>query len=285
MASRSFTVFQDVPSSTEAVKVKPVSSNVMATRSSARFNNTPHVSSPLNDITPTDKENVDPITGERAITTTISQKRKTNALSTKPSAPLAAKKVKSMKGTKDAQPQLKKRKAAPEAEKAKGTVKKDGKAATSSRKGSKRVARKVSKLPRLEEETNKGQEPESITQTSIDSRCYELTVQPLADVSQAYEAMESAEKVSTSPTSKAKFRKDPSAEPEIQDFFPSSQTLASLPSTSTARAPSEPVESRKFSTPERKQIYAAFTFSSPSPTSERFNSPSRSGSVSRLELA
>ena len=47
-------------------------------------------------------------------------------------------------------------------------------------------------MPRLneEEEANK----DRVSQADIDARCYELTVQPLADVSQAYE-----ERIPTSP--------------------------------------------------------------------------------------
>lgn len=78
---------------------------------------------------------------------------------------------------------------------------------------------------------------------------------------------------------------DASAEPEIGDIFSSSQTLVSLPSTTIRASSNEPAENRKFSTPERKQIYAAFTFTSPSPTSERFKSSPRSHSVPLFELA
>ncbi|KAF9449825.1 hypothetical protein P691DRAFT_727290 [Macrolepiota fuliginosa MF-IS2] len=287
MASRTFTVFQDVPT-TEVIKAKPVTSNVMTTRSSARLNNILQGSSVLTELAPIDKENVNPVTGERAGASAASKKRKTNVLATKSAAPLAVKKAKSSKEAKDPQPESKKRKASSETtkSKSKSSAKKDGKVSGSSRKSTaKRVTRKVSKLPCLEEEADtKGQEAERLVQATIDSRCYELTVQPLADVSQAYEVVEHAQDPSPSPASKAKFRKNASAEPEIQDLFSSSGTLASL-SSSTVRAPSaDPVESRKFSTPERKQIYAAFTFSSPSPTSERFKSSSRSGSA-RLELA
>ncbi|KAF5357145.1 hypothetical protein D9756_006451 [Leucocoprinus leucothites] len=286
MASRTFSVFQDVPAPS-AVKARSGTSNVLKTRSSTRLNNILQGSSKPNELVPVDKENVNPVTGERAGTITMSKKRKTNVLSAKPTAPLAVKKAKSSKETKDAEPYSKKRRATSEAEKSKGVVRKEGKAAGSLRKPTKRVSRKVSKLPRLEEEaSSKAQDTEQTTQASIDSHCYELTVQPLADVSQAYEAPASAVDSLPSPASKAKFRKDTSAEPEIRDIFPSSQTLASLPSTSTARASSsEPTEGRKFSTPERKQIYAAFTFSSPSPTSGRSKFSSRSSSAPRLELA
>ncbi|KAL9710377.1 hypothetical protein Ac2012v2_006678 [Leucoagaricus gongylophorus] len=261
----SFTVFQDVPTD-EAVKAKRVTSNIMATCSSSRSNNTPLSSSSSNELIPTDKENVNPLTGERAGTAAISKskKRKTTVLSDKPSVSLALKKVK------DAQPS-KKRKASSKVEQGKGVVKKEEKAAGSARKVVRRVAHKVSKLPRLEEEfIDQAQETEHFTQASINSRYYDLMVQPLADVSQAYETVESAVDPLTSSVSKANFRKDASAEPDIRDFFLPSQILPSLPSIPVVA--SEPSEKRKFTTPECKQIYATFTFSSPSPSSERFKS-------------
>lgn len=198
----SFTVFQDVPTD-EAVKAKRVTSNIMATCSSSRSNNTPLSSSSSNELIPTDKENVNPLTGERAGTAAISKskKRKTTVLSDKPSVSLALKKVK------DAQPS-KKRKASSKVEQGKGVVKKEEKAAGSARKVVRRVAHKVSKLPRLEEEfIDRVQETEHFTQASINSRYYDLMVQPLADVSQAYETVESAVDPLTSSVSKANFRK------------------------------------------------------------------------------
>ena len=87
-------------------------------------------------------------------------------------------------------------------------VKKEEKAAGSARKVVRRVAHKVSKLPRLEEEfIDRVQETEHFTQASINSRYYDLMVQPLADVSQAYETVESAVDPLTSSVSKANFRK------------------------------------------------------------------------------
>ncbi|KAF7763465.1 hypothetical protein Agabi119p4_8002 [Agaricus bisporus var. burnettii] len=287
MASRTFTVFQDVIA-VEAPKVKPVTSGVMATRSSARIKNSSQNSSTSKEPAPVDKENLHPLTGQRAASTT-SKKRKTNVLAVKPSAPLAVKKAKSTKLMKQAASgSPKKRKTSTEALKVKVSVKKSGKAGGTLRKSTtKRSVRKVSELPPLEEELDvNGREAEDGTQASIDSRCYDLTVQPLADVSQAYEVIEPAQGDPATPPAKAKFRKDASTELEIRDFFSSSQTLASLPSTSTACTSSaDTVESRKFSTPERKRIYAAFTFSSPSPTSERFRSSSRSGSKSPSKSA
>lgn len=143
-----------------------------------------------------------------------------------------------------------------------------------------------------------------MTQADIDSKCYELTVQPLADVSQAYD--ESCVLDQRSATDKVKFRtvkvrllfchfyahylsgwsQASSAEPELRDYFVSPSSCSSLPSGSTvASCPSGPLQDgRAFSTPERKQIYAAFTFCSPSPTSERYSKVTRAASVPRLQL-
>jgi hypothetical protein len=207
MASRTFTVFQDVPA-TEAVKTKPVTSNVMTTRSVTRSNKILQGSSSLNELLPADKENVHPVTGEHAGVTAMSKKRKTNILSAKPSTPLATKKGKPATATKDAQPQNKKRKATTETERSKGITKKEGKSSGTSRKAPKRVTRKVSNLPRLEEEAGcKSEETEDPVQAAINSRCVDLTVISLADVSQAYEVVESAGDALASSPNKAKFQK------------------------------------------------------------------------------
>jgi len=136
-------------------------------------------------------------------------------------------------------------------------------------------------MPRLNEEEEAHKD--RVSQADIDARCYELTVQPLADVSQAYE-----ERIPISPCeTKLKFSavKASSAEPEIRDYFEQSHALFS---SSASRFPSvseEIPESRTFSTPERKQIYAAFTFSSPSASSGRMSKLSRSGSTSPTKHA
>ena len=51
-------------------------------------------------------------------------------------------------------------------------------------------------MPRLNEEEEV--KKDHITQVNIDARCYELTVQPLADVSQAYEEGAAFEGIPTS---------------------------------------------------------------------------------------
>jgi hypothetical protein len=61
--------------------------------------------------------------------------------------------------------------------------------------------------------------------------------------------------------------KEKSTEPEIRDYFDPSRSTSGSGSRQSVGPPSETIT---FSTPERKQIYTAFTFASPSPTSEDF---------------
>ena len=200
MTSRTFTVFQDLPAD-EVIKAKKPTSNGMTTRSSSGSNSKLSKSPASNEHIPTDKENVNPLTGERAGTAAMSKKRKTTVLADKSSAHLA------LKTAKDSQ-LPKKRKAGSKGKQSKEVVSKEGKAIGSTRKTTRRGAHKVSRLPRLEEEIiSQTQEIEHFTQASIDSRCYDLMVQPLADVSQAYEAIESAVDILASPVTKANFRK------------------------------------------------------------------------------
>ncbi|KAF8155528.1 hypothetical protein B0H34DRAFT_659075 [Crassisporium funariophilum] len=285
MSLRSFTVFQDAVSS-DAPQPRTTRSNAMVTRSSSlNLATSPNRATGLTDMVTMDKENFHPLTGERAgPSNNATKKRKTTVLAIKvqPSSASKAKKEK------DAQPEQKKRKASTStAAKVKTTIKKDGKVTGSARKGSgkRTVSRKVSPMPKVNEEEEA--EKDRITQADIDSRCYELTVQPLADVSQAYDESLAFRGLPTTPEAKVKFCtvKASSAEPEIRDYFEPSQALFSSTS-SRLRSVSEDVsEGRVFSTPERKQIYAAFTFSSPSATSARMSKASRSGSISPAELA
>ena len=179
MSLRTFTVFQDAVSS-DAPQPKINRPNAMVTRSSSLNLTTSFTNAtvPLNDLVALDKENFHPVTGERAgpPNNSGSKKRKTSVLSTK---------VQLSSTKKDAQPEVKKRKASTST--TKGKVKRDGKSTVPARRGAAKrtVSRKVSPMPILneEEEVSKSR----ITQADIDSRCYELTVQPLADISQAYE--------------------------------------------------------------------------------------------------
>ena len=178
MSLRTFTVFQDAVSS-EAPQSKITRPNAMVTRSSS-LNLTTTSNNAAGSTVALDKENFHPVTGERAgnSNNTGSKKRKTSVLATKIQPSSTTKK--------DTQPE-KKHKASTASTSTKGKVKRYGKATVTARKGtSKRtISRKVSPMPRLNEEEEA--KKDLITQVNIDARCYELTVQPLADVSQAYE--------------------------------------------------------------------------------------------------
>ncbi|KAG6873677.1 hypothetical protein C0995_012611 [Termitomyces sp. Mi166 len=275
MSHRTFIVFQDTPSADIA---KPKASIVRSpTLSSKQLNVNCSTT-----VTTTEKENVDPLTGERTGPTTSGKKRKTSAvLTTKMHAPLASKKQKELAEPSDSTSDAKKRKSlASSTLKLKTGVKKDGKT-SSSRKVTKK-SRRVSPMPKVDEEAEAERVRERISQANIDSRCYELTVKPLADLSQAYEQGPSPETL-TIDNDVIKFRsvKELSAEPEIRDYFSSPPQSATLPLGSDGTLA---LDSHTFSTPERKQIYAAFTFTSPSPTSDRFSKTTRANSVPRIEL-
>ncbi|KAF5381332.1 hypothetical protein D9615_008383 [Tricholomella constricta] len=273
MSLRTFTVFQDVPS-TDSSKNKAAA---IASIVSPTLSNKPLNINHATTLTTAEKENVHPLTGERAGPSNNPKKRKTSVLATKVHMPLSAKK---QKDSTEPNPDVKKRKSSTASTaKGKAAVKKDGRSVTSSKKAVKKPSRRVLPMPKVEEEAER--ERERINQAEIDSRCYELTVKPLADLSQAYEQGASLE-TPTVDEDKIKFRsvKESSVEPEIRDYFSSPPQSSALPSASDAA----PVEGRAFSTPERKQIYAAFTFTSPSPSSERFIKATRATSIPRLEL-
>ena len=303
MSSRTFTVFQDAPTS-ETKRSRAASVSSATSPLSAK----PMNASQATTLTTTEKENLHPVTGEIAGTGNTTKKRKTSVLATKVQVPFSSKKQKEQKEQKEptSTPDTKKRKSTTtSAAKVKAGVKKDGKSATSLRKGTKRVSRKASSLPKVDEEAEAERERAKISQAEIDSRCYELTVKPLADLSQAYEQCSSLETLPTG-DEKTKFRpvkvsdqshlnvprifltmilyiKASSAEPEIRNYFLSPPQSAALPPAPLISSSTSSAEARSFSAPERKQIYAVFTFISPSPTSERYCQATRASSVPRLE--
>jgi hypothetical protein len=174
MSLRSFTVFQDAPP-TELHKTKALS----------QFKDMPPSSSSATVATSlsalasaAEKENLHPVTGERA-TVITGKKRKTTALSTKSQMPLT---LKRQKDSSNPKPATKKRKSAS----ARKSSQADGSASGTGRKTSKKNTRKVSPLPVVDEAGESEKEIQRILLADIDSRCYELTVRPLADVSQAY---------------------------------------------------------------------------------------------------
>jgi hypothetical protein len=114
-------------------------------------------------------------------------------LATKVHLPLGGKQ-KEVKG-KESRPEPKKRKQSSGSVKGRVVAKKNVKAAVSGRKAtrsSRRSQRGSPSLPKVsEDEEATHKEVQRLVQTDIDSRCYDLTVSPLADVTSAYENPES----------------------------------------------------------------------------------------------
>ncbi|KAK0435150.1 hypothetical protein EV421DRAFT_1250708 [Armillaria borealis] len=287
MAARSFTIFQDVPSLPKAPALKPTTSILSSTTAT----NIDKVATLSSLSAEADKENLDPLTGERvnAGSNCTGKKRKSTTSSSKALVCIEVKKPKE-----DPEPQLKKRKSsASSVKKVKG--RREGKGPTSTRKTGKKL-RAASPLPPVEEEVAENIVPEGndaaptppLTQAEIDAKCYELTVKPLADVSQAFEQAPSVEEwfadvPEDDLESKVQFVKETSQEPELRDFFtPAHLGYASAGSSRPSSIVSSQ-EPKVFTTPDRKQIYHAFTFASPSLGRPAKNT--RSTSVPRLIIS
>ncbi len=182
MSSRTFTVFQDSPSS-KPLRAKVLRPNVLVKRSLT--NNVTSSTGPTI-ITDLDKENFDPVTGERAgPPNPTNKKRKTSVLATK-FQPLTE--AKHAKKDPSSPPEKKKRKSSSSTTVDLKAGKKYVKSLGSSRKGIKRTgSKKASLLPKLTEEDEVSRM--LLTQEVIDSRCKELTLKPLADVSDAYDEL------------------------------------------------------------------------------------------------
>lgn len=144
-------------------------------------------------VTAKDKENLHPLTGRRTSTDdTQGKKRKTAVLATK----LLVTTNKTAK-----EPHSPKKRKLSVSNTSKGPVEKkekkekeqndDKKAAVNRRPTKKSRARKATGLAKVDEEVEEEKESEpghrNISQAEVDSRCYELTVMPLADLSKAYE--------------------------------------------------------------------------------------------------
>lgn len=183
----SFVIYKDEPSS-------PIAATEDAVNSASAATNVLAV------VTAGDKENLHPVTGRRPTPEEVlGKKRKTGALATKLL-------IASGKAVPEPQPTSKKRKLSvssglssnrpaekkePRKEKRAASTARKTKAKTSTR------VRKVTELPKVEEETqveevvaHRGQPEPNGTETvqaSVDAKCYELTVLPLADVSKAFE--------------------------------------------------------------------------------------------------
>ncbi|TFK25267.1 hypothetical protein FA15DRAFT_703815 [Coprinopsis marcescibilis] len=283
MATRSFTVFQDTPLSNptrSGLKSSRAPSGVLVARSSSRTN----LNSTVEARVILDKENFNPVTGERTTQGTAAEKKR------KTLTVLAAKEhvATSSKKSKAEIPEAKKRKTSSLKAKPAAIKAKDSKTVPSTRKPKRNSpSRRASPLPKVEEEKgneadNRSQAQES-NQAAIDSRCYELTVKPLADVSDAYVVPESSSCSRNGENTKGPFQmiKEASVEPEIRDYFSPKQASSLVASSLERFAEEENQTSYVFSTPERKKIYSSFTFTSPSPSGQRFRdlvSGSRAGS-------
>lgn len=201
MSTRAFAVFQDSP--TEDTTPKPSATSATdSTASSQAFQE--HVRSTETILSPTlEKENLHPVTGLAAPPPNLSKKRKMSelgsVLATKVLAPTTSKPSKSR--------ELKRRASTSSASgKSKAKSPLDRKASegriplgstengsSSAQPAPRRPSRALSRQPTLvlgtvPEEPQESTEglPQAVKQALIDSRCYELTVKPLADVSTAY---------------------------------------------------------------------------------------------------
>ncbi|KAI0078364.1 hypothetical protein K474DRAFT_941696 [Panus rudis PR-1116 ss-1] len=228
-----------------------------------------------------DKENVDPLTGLRpSIEAKLAKKRKTGVLATKII----------IRPSKESQPETKKRRTHDPRRRARelsqGTAqgrpsgeRKPRKANRDKVAGPSRI-RAVPELPPLEEEdfaqtSADLAEQERVAQAIIDSRCYDLTVLPLADVSEAYSQTPATNDEIIAAAEQLKellYEDEETASVEHQEAA-ASETLSRPPTPESADETSAPRASptnASFSTPERMRIYSAFTFSSPSLAGRRY---------------
>jgi hypothetical protein len=176
MAIRAFSVFIDEkPSSSpklpKALVLSPTSPDPIHSSSEA---------GPSSSVSSSEKENLHPLTGSRiGPVNTSGSKRKSSVLVTKLHNPPEAKKVKKDDSS---EAPAKKRKLA-----SSGT--KSSREPKSKNRKTKPLTRSktVPDLPRVNEEEDKDERiARSLSQSEIDSRCYDLTVSPLANVSDAY---------------------------------------------------------------------------------------------------
>ncbi|THH16123.1 hypothetical protein EW146_g4465 [Bondarzewia mesenterica] len=272
--TRSFTVFRDEPSE-PCTKPKKPCTDLLTTVSMGPAN------AVLPSVTTSEKENLHPVTGLRTTYNSDSQtkKRKNSALATKLLAPPVSKKQKETDEP-ESKPEAKKRKVSSTGAKAKlASSRKDGKVSVLNRKGAGILnkRRKVVELPKVEEEfevrrVEKEAEgaQKTITQASIDSKCYDLTVTPLADVSKAYDPTASEESMSREDSPKATALKLDSVMEESSSARPKRRAVTLSPKSSSSKL--API----MTTPERRSIYVDFTFRTPSPSSKRF-ATSRAG--------
>ncbi|KAI0687674.1 hypothetical protein BC835DRAFT_1419761 [Cytidiella melzeri] len=235
-------------------------------------------------VTARDKENLHPVTGRRSSTEDAAAKKpKTRVLATK------LLKV-SRSDVPEPHPSPKKRRlfVSSETNRSSGNKehKKEKRSSSVPRahktKQSSR-SRKMTELPKVEEEEHVAgdrveqgdlQTGSETGQAAADSKCYELTVLPLADVSKAFEQSPPPEERQEEPQA--------SQHEETAETSPSDeQSTKVTPETPVADTVNEG-KNGTFSTPERKRIYSAFTFESPSPASKRYATSTRGSNVERF---
>lgn len=204
MVSRTFAVYVDEsPATTLPLRKKSLS------KSASRSTTPLSPSNPIAALPLPDKENSHPVTGDRASSVGPSGKktlkRKTGVLETKLYVPPTSKKSKdSSESVGSLKPKRRGVSAPPTSNtptpessssprKLKKTTSGDATSAAKARRSSARKANKkapIMELPRVEEEPEVQEVEQDAVQVIIDAKCYELTVSPLADVSEAYEAAE-----------------------------------------------------------------------------------------------
>ncbi|KAF8493400.1 hypothetical protein F5888DRAFT_1617829 [Russula emetica] len=236
MATRTFVVFQDDPSEPlPTIKTDVSPSPPLIEPTILGLSTIP--------VTTAEKENLHPVTGARsgAAMDSQSKKRKNGILATKLHIPSTTKKSRDS-----------------DCRKRKTTTSSSSKTLNGSRVTS-LGALDLSKV----EESVEPEQPcqDKVAQAEVDSKCYDLTVSPLADVSHAFDQVKEACLLSFSYIDGSRQKQSRSEDSGISSLKP----LVGSVSPKTADIASEEA---LFSTPERKQIYAAFTFTSPSPSSK-----------------
>ena len=181
MSQRSFTVFKDAPAPApqKQQRVSALSRAAAKALSENTLNVLPAEAAPI------DKENVNPATGERSSGLQNPMKKRKNVLAAKPPPPPPAK----AKNLERPRTQVREPTVKPEQKKPKPTTSSLKRASTAvstkvivPKKAPRRASsRTVQSLAQVEEEDEKA------SQATIDARCYDLTVKPLADVSEAFE--------------------------------------------------------------------------------------------------
>ncbi|KZT23731.1 hypothetical protein NEOLEDRAFT_1136227 [Neolentinus lepideus HHB14362 ss-1] len=201
-----------------------------------------------------EKENIDPLTGLRAGAPVPKGKKRKAPLAPKTVKPLQAKAI-------NASQELENEK------KKKKPTKSTSKARTSKPRKPKASKSRSPSLPVVLEDH---EDQPRVEEVDADTRCYELTVLPLADVTEAYEeGSPSKRRAIELPLTPSKVPQDRSLEPEIgDDFIPAEFELDMTPRIRGVSV--EPEEPQSFSTPEKEKTYTYFTFSSPSKSAERY---------------